>query len=271
MPKIQTRQKKIVDTVSTFGMAEKYLSMDADFLRWMLRSYNVKEIKNIDPEDIIRKYQLKGLVFGNYVTQEERYFYLYKISNQLEALAKLAGTNNLGKGMLIISFGAHGMGKANATIMPSPTQSIINLTRGRKGDYESMFKGENSFVHEYGHFLDFIQGHLVDRKISHNFASDDFSNSSDLKNTKLFSSAVTQVANDEEYFKRINHSEYLTKRIEIFARLFEAAITHHIRANMPDYRKFFERQYTESIYYPKDKILAKKLDKKIIQILKIKF
>lgn len=270
MPLIQTRQKKIVDTVSTFGAAERFLRFDADFVRWLGRAYNVVEIKSIDPEDVIRKYNLKGLVFGNYLTQEERYFYLFKISNQLEALSRIAGTKNLGKGMLIVSFGAHGLGTPNAVFIPSPTECIINLTRGRKSDYSSMFKGESSFVHEYGHFLDFIQGHLKDKALSHNFASENLVAKWENKTTLLFSQPIDLLEKDDEYMARISRSKYLKKRIEIFARLFEAAITHHIHANMPEFKKFFERTYTDSIYYPKDKIFKQKLDKKMIQILKIK-
>ncbi|MCH2225993.1 MAG: hypothetical protein MK066_14590, partial [Crocinitomicaceae bacterium] len=103
---------KIVDTIATFGNAEKYISYEAKFEQFMNREFGLTRIKELDPLAIVKKYNLKGIVFGNYVSQEERYFFLFKIEKQLSLLASLKGSNNLGKGILIIAFGSQGMAKA---------------------------------------------------------------------------------------------------------------------------------------------------------------
>jgi hypothetical protein len=257
--------KKLVDTISAPGRAEKEIAFNVDFEKFLRSKYNLKEIKQIDLDGIVKKYQLKGITFGNYVTQEERYFYIFKTSQQLEALAKIKGSNNLGKGILTISIGAHGIGgKVNAHY--SPLVQIINLARGRKGDFSDFMKGENSFVHEYGHFLDFYQGHIVDKALNYNFASENHYEQG-AKKTLMFSDPVDVLIKDEDYYKSLR-TPYLRSRVELFARLFEAGITHYVNDKHPEFKRFFDRSYSEGIYYKKEKILSKKLHVKMANILK---
>lgn len=266
-----TKQIKIVDTVSVArGRAEKYIQFDADFVKFLARNFGVKDIKAIDPEKVIEKYNLRGITFGNYVTQEERYFFLYKTVAQLEVLAKMAGHSDFGKGDLIISFGAQGIPSANAHF--TPRDNVINLNRGRKGDYTSYFKGESSFVHELGHWLDFYQGRQ-DNTTPRNFASEITGKAQNPK-SRLFADITTKVENDEEYQAKLGTAgkgaKYLRKRVEIFARLFEATVRHHVHAEYKEYIKYFDRSYSDFRYYPKDKIEKEKFANQIIKILKIK-
>jgi hypothetical protein len=262
MPAKDIKISKIVDSTYNFGRAEQYIFLDADFSEWLRGKYLAKEIKNISPLEIVQKYKLKGLVFGNYVTQEERFFFLFKIANQLEALAKIAGKNNLGKNLLTIAFGSEGIGRAKAHF--SPTKNLINLNRGRKSNYIDILKGEHSFIHEYGHFIDCLQGQS-DKTTIQNFASDAIK--SENARTKKFAQVTSIAQNDEKYYSKLE-SEYLQKRIEIFARLFEATITHHVHSKFPKYRKFFDRTYREAIYYPKSKIKSSGITPKILSIMK---
>ena len=72
------RIKKIVDTIENYGAAEHYITFNANFQRFLRNKFKVREIKDIDALDIVKKYKLRGIVFGNYVTQEERFFFLSK-------------------------------------------------------------------------------------------------------------------------------------------------------------------------------------------------
>lgn len=261
--------QKLVDTTNAMARAERELQFSPRFLRFVRGKFNLNEIKTINAEQVAKKYNLKGVIFGNYTTQEERHFYLYKVSKQMECLAMIRGNNNIGKGILTLSIGAAGVG-GNIYAHYEPGQSLINLARGNKGDYTNFMKGENSFLHEYGHFLDFEQGRKHDKNLNHNFASENTNPNWPNKLTLRFSEPITIVKNDEGYMQKLK-TPYLKKTIEIFARLFEASITHYINESGPSkyrqYDKFFNRLYEEKIYYPKNKILDESLDAAMIRVL----
>lgn len=258
--------QKLVDNTVSDGRAEEALKFSDRFLRFIRGKYSLNEIKNINVQAITQKFHLKGIVFGNYTEQEVRHFYLYKTAKQMECLSKIKGNNNIGKGILTLSIGAHGVGGAiNAHY--SPSEDLINLARGNKGDYKNWMKGENSFVHEYGHFLDFEQGRKKDSGLRANFASDNLDPNWRNKKTVAFSELVDTIIENETYFKGLS-TPYLKRRIEIFARLFEAAITHYVKSNYPEYRVFFDRNYHEIIYYPKSEMIKQGIIKKVVTILK---
>ena len=263
--------KKIVDTIENFGAAEKYLTFDADFEKFLRATYGKKELTSVDAYQLVSKYSLKGIVFGNYVTQEERYHFLYKISKQLEILAKIAGSNNLGRNVLIIAFGAQG--KRGSLAHYNPSKQLINLNRGRKGKYEEVLMGEDSFVHEYAHFIDFMQGRK-DQLISVNFANK-YGGSKNGCNpdTFLYSSVIKNVfTNCKNYIDNLQGSkmaEYLLSDIEIFARMFESAFTYYVCDQHKDYAVFFdERKYSHSWYLDKKEVYKNGIEKQIIKILK---
>lgn len=252
---------KIVDTIGNFGAAEKHIVFSADFERFLKSTYGRVDLLKVDPEQIIKKYNLKGFVFGNYVTQEERYHFVYKIGRQLEVLARLKGDNNLGKGVLIIAFGSKGIAKSAAHY--NADEQLINLNRGRKGNYKDVLQGENSFIHEYGHFLDFLQGQK-DSLIGHknkgvNFASE----STNFKGSAIslsFSSLVDKVEQNESYMKGLegrSNTKYLKSRIEIFARLFETVITYGVTTRWKKEEAVFSvNKYGADLYIKKDEAIS---------------
>lgn len=101
--------------------------------------------------EVVERYGLHSLEFGNWVTQEERYQALYAIGVSLEDLADVLRVARKKIGLhkhLSISFGARGRGgRAAATYHPSIHH--INLTKPH---------GEGSLAHEYGHALDYELG-----------------------------------------------------------------------------------------------------------------
>jgi len=268
---------KLVDTVGTVGQAEEFI-LGADFERFIKDTYGRKELLSVDPDKIVKKYNLKGLIFGNYVTQEERYHFLYKIENQLEILAKIGGSNDLGKGVLVIAFGSQGSPRANAHF--NAFENLINLARGRKSNkrYIDVLKGENSFIHEYGHFLDYQEGvkiNLKPKKSRQEYYPTyhtQLNNSS--KVIQALISVVSEVERNTKYMDNLKgfpHTKYLESRIEIWARLFETAITYYAYTKFPSKRVFLDvEKYNDPeypVYLTKAQIKKGKYEKKVAEIL----
>jgi phage gp29-like protein len=95
---------------------------------------------------LVEKMQLRGLQFGNYVTDEEREHHLLKSAEALTDLSDVLGVPAeyvSWKGRLGIAYGARG--KGNATAHYEPGSVVINLTRA---------SGAGSLAHEWGHFFD---------------------------------------------------------------------------------------------------------------------
>lgn len=237
---------KLIDSTYHRGRAEREIEYIADFQQFQKRGFSKREILKVDIIEIQKKYNIKGFTFGNFVTQEERYFFLYKISKQLEFLAKLKGSNNLGFGQLVIGFGADG--KRGSLAYFRPRQNYVNINRGRKSRYKGFLQGENSFVHEYAHFLD-CQVAINDSTTNVNFASqsydgkvDDIIVSKTKKKTVLkYADFIQPLKDDIPYQKTIRskfNSSYLNESVEIYARLFEECIS--ILAKGTKYAKFLK-------------------------------
>lgn len=102
-------------------------------------------------DHLLSQLGIRGLQFGNYVSDEERLHHLEKAAESLVDLADVTGlpdnAMSLG-GQIGLAFGARGSGGALAHYEPST--KVINLTR--KG-------GVGSLAHEWGHAMDhFLAG-----------------------------------------------------------------------------------------------------------------
>lgn len=111
----------------------------------------VPRLQSALKDHLLKKTGLRGLQFGNYVTDDERSHHLEKAAEAFVDLADVLGLPDnaisLG-GNLGLAFGARGSGGALAHYEPST--KVINLTR--KG-------GVGSLAHEWGHGLDhFLAG-----------------------------------------------------------------------------------------------------------------
>lgn len=141
--------------------------------------------------DIVQKYNLRTIDFGNWVTQFHRQNFNALLNVSLADLAKLIGTDNLGKGELTIDWG--GRGQRRALGLYKSWVKVINLRRHERLDkllkkvnsgqatyiidrYTATSSGHRggtnytlnkkgvvwilgtsgfgSFAHEFGHFLD---------------------------------------------------------------------------------------------------------------------
>lgn len=220
-------------------------------------------IDYIDQDFICKAYKLKGLEYGNWVTQEERINFLVCGHIALFDLAKIMQLplNNLGfKNKLGIAFGARGMSGALAHF--EPQTFMINLTRTN---------GWNSLAHEYGHALDFYFGGYIDQSIdsfslsggrstvkyldisnlpknSLRYAMNDLINSI---NTVLVNNKLT----DSDTYKRLKKSqdgtEYWFRRTEIFARFFERYVMYRLSKLGIKNTFLAKEKYTASVYITK--------------------
>lgn len=145
--------------------------------------------KNYDPFDhttVIRKFQLNGFEYGNWLTQEDRYNYF--LACQI-ALFDLQGVlqfgYNIGLNKTVgIAFGARGKSAAKGHFEPDTfminlprykeAKKLINPLTGQPvfGDQTTaqvksilFYKtgGVGSLAHEYGHSLDYYFGTYIDQ------------------------------------------------------------------------------------------------------------
>lgn len=131
-----------------------------------------------DQNKVCEFFALKGFEYGNWLSQEDRYNYLFAFQVAAYDLGKfILGWDGIGLGHLGVSFGARGSRSALAHF--EPQTNIINITRYKRSDKltdswgnrmydeptseikDKLFVhtgGMGSFGHEYFHFLDYLFG-----------------------------------------------------------------------------------------------------------------
>lgn len=106
--------------------------------------------KNIEGQDFIDTFGIRGGEFGNWVSETERQLNMNMCFESFKDLASVLGISDEAVGLnhkLNIAFGARGNG--NAVAHYEPGCEVINLTR---------MKGAGSLAHEYFHAIDDIYG-----------------------------------------------------------------------------------------------------------------
>jgi hypothetical protein len=102
----------------------------------------------IKPEGIMQAFKLRGVEYGNWVTQAEAAHHTQRAGEALQDLATILGVTpehvSYG-GRLALAFGARGSGKALAHY--ESERKVINLTK---------HAGGGTLAHEWAHFLDNI-------------------------------------------------------------------------------------------------------------------
>lgn len=147
--------------------------------------------KMFDPynqDDVIKKFNLKGFEYGNWLNQEDRYNYflaseiaLFDLQNILKFGYNIGLNKHIG-----IAFGARGRSAALAHY--EPDTEMINLTRFKEAKKlvnpftgqpvfgnkttdqvkETLFEktgGVGSLGHEYGHALDYFFGTYIEQDL----------------------------------------------------------------------------------------------------------
>jgi hypothetical protein len=160
----EARTSKLIEYWTSVGFKDYSKKFRKPALQLKLNTFSS------DPYDyIINDYRFKKIEFGNWVTNEDRFNYLYQFIIAIHDLnVVLKFDENIGLWhSQSIAFGAHGAGRALAHY--EWWTGFINLTRYKRegGSKEQRFLhtgGIGSFAHEYGHALDFFFGAFVEKK-----------------------------------------------------------------------------------------------------------
>lgn len=214
-----------------------------------------------DHNFLLKTYNLKGIEFGNWLSQEDRLNYICATGIALYDLKKLLGFSNTDiglKGKLSLTFGSRGIPKALAHF--TPAHWLINISRykdyGNAGEFlrlpvpqnrklQSFLKtgGVGALGHEYGHALDYWVGGYFDQSRQHYALSRGRSVSREVDRSHLNKKTPRGLMEKllmniiwEDYEKKIlspyyhtlyNYTtgDYWIRRNELFARSFEQWIS----------------------------------------------
>ncbi len=175
----------------------------------------------------IEAFRLRGIEFGNWITQDERRAFVPALNTTLNELGAIMHTSNIGFDHNIgIALGARG--RRGALAHYEPVLNMINLTRK---------KGEGCLAHEYAHALDYNFGAFIDQNARYNALSGGHNADPTLPlNTggqlrALVNNIVDSICNGENYpalrrYDAKREVPYWTRRTEIFARFFEQYIAY---------------------------------------------
>jgi len=185
---------------------------------------------------------MRGLQFGNSVTDDERSHHLRKTAEALVDLADVTGLPDRAislDGQLGLAFGARGKGRASAHYEPG--NKVINITRKN---------GVGTLAHEWGHALDNyigeksarLSGFMSEARSPRVYGRDDLSDMSNDPVWKAmdgvrkaidatgFHDQVRQGLREARIKPGSGQWNYWTQDIEVFARCFERHVQHKLRS-----------------------------------------
>lgn len=194
---------------------------------------------NLSVVDVVHKFGLRGIEFGNWMNQNQRLTYLNNLVVALQDLSKVLGIPQInigGNKKLSIAFGARGQSRALAHY--EPMHYVINLTK------ENGMLGV--LAHEYGHYIDHMVGYkatktntLATRTLGSNHPIINeyinlFDNLYYNKDGSLTDYAISQ-SKKSRYYKSM--PEVFARSIEVFVwtKLKGAKIVNNFLQDYPDY------------------------------------
>lgn len=235
-----------------------------------------------DIDYIKEYYNLKGIEFGNWLSQQDRANYMSGLGISLFDLHKALVFNPKQislRGKITVAFGARGRG--NATGHFESNTFAINLTRYKRPKKGSTLQkkfdrtklliqsgGVGTFAHEFGHALDFFGGTFLEKvpskALSGGRSQKLQSNRLHLKANslqglmaRLLDKIIWQVSNKKHstYFERFLKAKkkykltgYYTRRAEIFARAFESYIHYKMQKRKSKNIFLAESKYDLDLY-----------------------
>ncbi len=224
-----------------------------------------------------RFYNLKGIEFGNWLSQQDRFNYVAGLGIALYDLSEILGFSPKQlsiNGKVGIAFGARGRGAALAHFEPGTF--FINLTRYQRPKKGTTLKprfdrtklltlsgGVGSFAHEFGHALDYYAGMYLEKNetkaisFGHSLRTEpDKKLLKENSLTGLMERLLNKIiwknnSTKSDYYKRLEkqkETDYYYRRNEIFARAFESYV--HLKMAKKKYYNVFlaETKYPESFY-----------------------
>ncbi|QIP14696.1 hypothetical protein G8759_19805 [Spirosoma aureum] len=215
--------------------------------------------RTVSADDINRaviKFRLKGIEFGNWLTNEDAYNYLAALVIALNDLTRIVGYSNIGlNGTIGIAFGARGSQRAAGHF--EPDTFMINLTRykryiedlsGRRIDVPKQVKfmetgGVGALAHEYGHALDYFFGTFVEQSKFYRSLTYGSDTSLITKNIDKKGSLRYQMTEIIRAIQQTRSYRYMRKSLvtkgesdsywlrhnELWARLFEVWVNYKMR------------------------------------------
>ncbi|WP_244894500.1 LPD1 domain-containing protein [Leptospira alexanderi] len=167
----------------------------------------------------------KSVQFGNYMddrTSREHITRFVCALKDLEDVLEMDLSKAIHEGNLSMSFGARGIGKAMAHYESG--YRIINLTKK---------KGDGTFAHEFGHFLDHLSTGKESNRSGSHYVSEDFQGSlGDSAQVLMNAIRKSPSGKDSNYYissLKIG-SQYWSKPRELFARAFESYAEDKMKA-----------------------------------------
>jgi hypothetical protein len=206
-------------------------------------------------QEIMERFGLHSIEFGNWVPQDERQQALVAIDESLADLAVILKVpqKSIGlKGTLAIAYGARGRGGTAAATFNS-RYILINLTRTN---------GPGTLAHEYGHAIDFHlwpgRRDLAEwRSTSTRLPRRGQRTARGLMETALAKLMLNPDGSMNSYREKIKDApEYWIRNNEIWARAFEAMINLELKKAGKRNRFLANSQYGHAVY-PNKVLLTK--------------
>ncbi|MBR2618559.1 MAG: hypothetical protein IKC81_04570, partial [Paludibacteraceae bacterium] len=224
--------QKITDTYKTpirGGRSEKWWLNNPGQLDKGKNAKHRTQITSKTPDIDIRKFldefSLKGVEFGNWLGQGERYDHLLSAGAAINELSKLVGKNVGFDGNVGIAFGARGVKGAAAHF--ECVENMINLTKR---------SGAGTLAHEYGHAIDFNIGAFCDQHKTYAYLSGGRSTAATLSDNvgwemRAMVNQIVDYVKTTGSFKKLfertyPNSPYWYRRTEVFARFFEQYVAY---------------------------------------------
>lgn len=226
-----------------------------------------KHISN-DVVGIAKRFNLAGIGFGNWLSIEDRINYTYALIYSLYDLNKIVRFNyDIGLGILKITFGARGRGRALAHYEPG--NHFINITRYKRGAERKEIRffgtgGVGSLAHEYGHFLDYVAGQYFTPGYTALTGGNSISKKRTYSKNKMRSITddimeriIWKVPNKKlsPYYKRLLNlidsqemGPYWIERTELFARAFEVYVSEKLKKQGVKNALLTNHKYSSIVY-----------------------
>lgn len=205
-------------------------------------------------DKLLKLYRLKGIGYGQWVNNEQRFNYLAATIIAIYDIEKvLKFKNNFGLNSTVsISIGARGAGGFAAAHF-EPWSFIINLTRHSRGDQFTDSGGIGSLAHEYGHALDFYIGYYLEPARSFNRPLTDIIHpiATTHPARRAMINLLESIKKDTQLYQRKKAKGlkgYWTRPSEVFARAFEVYIHYHLKKKGILNRTLTKYKYQAAVY-----------------------